>query len=89
MHACLSLGFEGQYRGLPREDNNLERVRRDVYETLRYFKPRDGEDISPHWQGLAATMAPPSARLPLWAVAAAATALLTAAFFALAGRHHQ
>ncbi|CAN7530962.1 type VI secretion system protein TssL, long form [Mesorhizobium sp. LjNodule214] len=83
MHACLSLGFEGQYRGLPREDNNLERVRRDVYETLRYFKPRDGEDISPHWQGLAATMAQPSARLPLWAVAAAATALLTAAFFAL------
>ncbi|RJT40580.1 type VI secretion system protein TssL [Mesorhizobium waimense] len=83
MHACLSLGFEGQYRGLPREDNNLERVRRDVYETLRYFKPRDGEDISPHWQGLAATMAPPSARLPLWVVAAAASALLTAAFFAL------
>ncbi|CAN7728110.1 type VI secretion system protein TssL, long form [Mesorhizobium amorphae] len=83
MHACLSLGFEGQYRGLPREDNNLERVRRDVYETLRYFKPRDGEDISPHWQGMAATMAQPSARLPLWAVAAAATALLTAAFFAL------
>ncbi|TIV05596.1 MAG: DotU family type IV/VI secretion system protein, partial [Mesorhizobium sp.] len=27
MHACLSLGFEGQYRGLAREDNNLERVR--------------------------------------------------------------
>ena len=83
MHACLSLGFEGQYRGLTREDSNLERVRRDVYETLRYFRAHAGEDISPHWQGLAATMAQPSARLPLWVVAAAATALLTAAFFAL------
>ncbi|UVK44045.1 type VI secretion system protein TssL, long form [Mesorhizobium sp. AR07] len=82
MHACLSLGFEGQYRGVTREDNNLERVRRDVYETLRYFRARAGEDISPHWQGLAATMAQPSARLPLWVVAAAASALLTAAFFA-------
>ncbi|MCZ8542672.1 type VI secretion system protein TssL, long form [Mesorhizobium qingshengii] len=83
MHACLSLGFEGQYRGVTREDTNLERVRRDVYETLRYFRARAGEDISPHWQGLAATMARSSARLPLWVVAAAASALLTAAFFAL------
>jgi len=83
MHVCLSLGFEGQYRGLTREDTNLERVRRDVYETLRYFKPRADEDISPRWQGLAATMSQSSTRLPLWAVAAAASALLTAAFFAL------
>ncbi|MER8753590.1 type VI secretion system protein TssL, long form [Mesorhizobium sp. M1050] len=83
MHACLSLGFEGQYRGVKREDNNLERVRRDVYETLRYFRAHAGEDISPHWQGLAETMARSSARLPLWVVAASATALLTAAFFAL------
>ncbi|MER9326556.1 type VI secretion system protein TssL, long form [Mesorhizobium sp. M0488] len=83
MHACLSLGFEGQYRGVRREDNNLERVRRDVYETLRYFRARAGEDVSPHWQGSAATMAQSSARLPLWVAAAAASALLTAAFFAL------
>ncbi len=73
MHACLSLGFEAQYRGLTREDTNLERVRRDVYETLRYFRARASEDISPHWQGLAATMAQSSARLPLWVVAAAAS----------------
>ncbi|TGQ66162.1 type VI secretion system protein TssL [Mesorhizobium sp. M00.F.Ca.ET.186.01.1.1] len=83
MHACLSLGFEGQYRGLTREDTNLERVRRDVYETLRYFKARADEDISPRWQGLAAATTRSSIRLPLWAVAAAASALLTAAFFAL------
>lgn len=83
MHACLSLGFEGQYRGLAREDNNLERVRRDVYETLRYFRARADEDISPHWQSLAVSSAQSPARLPLWVVAAAASALLTAAFFAL------
>jgi type VI secretion system protein ImpK len=83
MHACLSLGFEGQYRGLAREDNNLERVRRDVYETLRYFRARADEDISPHWRGLAETMPQSSARLPLWVIAATASAVLTAAFFAL------
>ncbi|RWF51740.1 MAG: type VI secretion system protein TssL [Mesorhizobium sp.] len=83
MHACLSLGFEGQYRGLAREDNNLERVRRDVYETLRYFRARADEDISPHWQSLAVSSAQQSVRLPLWVIAAAASALLTAVFFAL------
>ncbi|MER9565615.1 type VI secretion system protein TssL, long form [Mesorhizobium sp. M0571] len=83
MHVCLSLGFEGQYRGLAREDTSLERVRGDVYETLRYFRARAGEDISPRWQGMAATMVPSSARLPLWVVAATASALLTAAFFTL------
>ncbi|CAH2396637.1 type VI secretion system protein TssL, long form [Mesorhizobium escarrei] len=83
MHACLSLGFEGQYRGLAREDNSLERVRRDVYETLRYFRARADDDISPHWQSLAVSSPQSSARLPLWVIAAAASALLTAAFFAL------
>ncbi|TPJ40071.1 type VI secretion system protein TssL, long form [Mesorhizobium sp. B2-6-5] len=83
MHACLSLGFEGQYRDLRREDTNLERVRRDVYETLRYYKARADEDISPRWQGSAAAMTQSSIRLPLWVVAAAASALLTAVFFAL------
>ncbi|WP_348530046.1 type VI secretion system protein TssL, long form [Mesorhizobium sp. NFR06] len=83
MHACLSLGFEGQYRALPAERNTLERVRRDVYDTLRYFKPRAGDEISPRWQGMAAALSKPRARLPLWAVAAAATTLVTAAFFGL------
>lgn len=83
MHACLSLGFEGQYRGLAKERNTLERVRRDVYDTLRYFKPRAGDDISPRWQGMAAALPRPRARLPLWAVAAAAATLVTAAFFGL------
>ncbi|WP_202362017.1 type VI secretion system protein TssL, long form [Mesorhizobium sp. 131-3-5] len=83
MHACLSLGFEGQYRGLSSERNTLERVRRDVYDTLRYFRPRAAEDISPRWQGMAAAMTRPRGRLPLWAIAAAAATLVTAAFFGL------
>lgn len=83
MHACLSLGFEGQYRGRAGERDTLERIRRDVYDTIRYFSPGPGDDISPHWQGMAATLSKPRARLPLWAVAAAAATLVTAAFFGL------
>ncbi|TJV03052.1 MAG: DotU family type IV/VI secretion system protein, partial [Mesorhizobium sp.] len=61
MHACLSLGFEGQYRGRVGERDALERVRRDVYDTIRYFQPRAGDDISPHWQGMAAALSKPQA----------------------------
>jgi type VI secretion system protein ImpK len=83
MHACLSLGFEGQYRGMAREDIDLQRVRRDVYETLRYFRERPDDEISPRWQGLSAMMARNSPGVPLWSIAAATLALLTGIFFAL------
>ena len=52
MHACLLLGFEGQYRGAAGGDNELQRVRRDVYQTLRHVKARADDDISPRWRGL-------------------------------------
>lgn len=81
-HACLSLGFEGQYRGSARQEN-LARVRQDVYESLRYFKDRPGPDISPHWQGLSEATAGRRARIPVWAIAAGAVALVAAGFFAM------
>jgi type VI secretion system protein ImpK len=83
MHACLSLGFEGQYRRVASDDSNLERVRRDVYETLRYFRARPDEELSPRWQGLSEAMGQASARVPLWIIAAIASAVLTATFFSL------
>lgn len=82
MHACLSLGFEGQYRATGGE-LHLQQVRRDLYETLRYIKNRSGEEISPHWKG---QEIPPSyvrRTVPVWAVAASAAAILLATFVAL------
>ena len=83
MHACLSLGFEGQYRGLAREASNLERVRRDVYETLRYFKARADDDISPRWQGLSAMMPQPSRGCRFGPSPPPCPPLLAGAFFTL------
>jgi len=82
LHACLSLGFEGQYRAVGQKPA-LERVRQDVFETLRYFKAKPGPDLSPHWQGLSEAMADRPSRLPVWAVAAGACALAAGAFFAM------
>ncbi|WAX93513.1 type VI secretion system protein TssL, long form [Aminobacter sp. NyZ550] len=84
-HACMSLGFEGQYRGVAGGNQSLELVRQDLYAALRYFRPRVYDDISPHWQGLAATVGRRPYRLPLWAMAALALAFVTAAFFWMRG----
>lgn len=83
MHACLLLGFEGQYRGSAGGDNELQRVRRDVYEALRRVKARADDDISPRWRGLALKMGQFSARVPLWAIGSGAAAALAGVFFLL------
>jgi type VI secretion system protein ImpK len=83
MHACLLLGFEGQYRGAAGGDSELQRIRRDVYQTLRHVKARSDDDISPRWRGLALRMGQFDARVPLWAIASGAGALLVGVFFLL------
>ncbi len=85
MHACMSLGFEGPYRGVTGGGQSLAPIRQDIYAALRYFRPLGEDGISPHWQGLAATVGRRPYRLPLWAIAAFALALITAAFFWMRG----
>lgn len=85
MHACMSLGFAGQYRGVAGGNQSLELVRQDLYAALRYFRPLTDDGISPHWQGLAATVGRRPYRLPLWAMAALALAFVTTAFFWMRG----
>lgn len=81
--ACLSLGFEGQYRQLGREDRTFERVRNHVHQTLRSLRPQSGPNLSSHWMGVAAAVQQSRLRLPVWAVAAAACALVAGVFFGL------
>lgn len=83
MHACLSLGFEGQYRGSAKGDNELQRIRRDVYQTLRHLQARADDDISPRWRGMAMMMRDMSTRIPVWAIASAAALLLVGVYMLL------
>ena len=50
------LGFEGQYRGAAGGDGELQRIRRDVYQTLRHVKARTDDEISPRWRGMTLRM---------------------------------
>lgn len=83
IHACLSLGFEGQYRAAAGGDIELQRIRRDVYQTLRTVRPRGTDEISPRWRGVLTKMGGLGDGIPLWAIAALATAFLAALFMAL------
>ena len=83
MHACLSLGFEGQYRGSAKGDNELQRIRRDVYQTLRHLQGRADDDISPRWRGMAVMMRDMSSRIPVWTIASAAALLLVGVYMLL------
>jgi type VI secretion system protein ImpK len=83
MHACLSLGFEGQYRSSGGGDVALQQIRRDVYHTLRHIRPRVGDEISPHWRGQDIAAETGSARIPTWAIASMAAGLLLGIFVVL------
>jgi type VI secretion system protein ImpK len=83
MHACLSLGFEGQYRGSAGGDTELQRVRRDVYQTLRHLKARSDDDISPRWRGMSMMMRDLGSRIPIWAIASLAALGLVGVYILL------
>ncbi len=83
MHACLSLGFHGKYRAIQGGGTLLERERRDLHELLRRVRPRPGDDLSPHWKGLALAARRAAFSLPVWTVAAVAGAVLLGGYITL------
>lgn len=83
MLTCLQLGFEGQYRVMPGGDVELQRIRRQIYETLRRVKPRGDDDISPRWKGVAIAMRRRRGGLPIWVAACFAGAVLVGSYLVM------
>lgn len=83
MLICLQQGFEGKYRGAPGGDVDLQRIRRQIYETLRRVRGREDDDISPHWQGFALATAHQGRRVPIWVVVSLAMALLCGGYIGM------
>lgn len=52
MYLCLSLGFEGKYRVMPRGMSELEVIRDSLYRQIRQMRGDIPRDISPQWEGL-------------------------------------
>jgi type VI secretion system protein ImpK len=69
MYLCLSLGFEGKYRVLPRGMLELEALRDSLYRQIRQLRGDIPREISPHWQGLQDTHRRLVRIVPWWLVA--------------------
>ena len=69
MYICMSLGFEGKYRVLPRGMLELESLRDSLYRQIRQLRGDIPRDISPHWEGLTEGRRRLIRIVPLWLVA--------------------
>ncbi len=69
MYLCMSLGFVGRYRVMPRGVAALTELREGIYRTIRDRRGEFERELSPHWKGVAARARDLGRRLPVWAVA--------------------
>ncbi|MDQ5908897.1 MAG: type secretion system protein ImpK, partial [Pseudomonadota bacterium] len=80
MYLCLAFGFQGRYRLLDNGRNRLDEQRERAYNAIRTARGEFERDLSPHWRGSIQDQNPLVRYVPLWVVAAVATALLLLAY---------
>ncbi|MFY0633357.1 MAG: type IVB secretion system protein IcmH/DotU [Vannielia sp.] len=83
MLICLQLGFEGQYRAMQGGDVKLQQTKRGIYEALRRVKARGDDDISPRWKGIELAARRSFTKVPVWAYAILASAILAGGYFGM------
>jgi type VI secretion system protein ImpK len=82
MYLCLSLGFEGRYRVRDGGRDQLERVREQLFQTIRTQRGDPEPELSPHWRGVTEHRDPLIHQLPLWVFGGLAGLLLLGLFAA-------
>jgi type VI secretion system protein ImpK len=82
-HTCLTLGFHGIHRTSAGGVAELQKIQRDLYETLRRVRPKVYRDLSPRWQGQKLAQGAQRAWLPWWGVAGCAGIALFGLYFLL------
>ena len=80
---CLNLGFRGKHRVQGRTgDSALLALRSAIARAIRNPEAEAAE-LSPHWQGVVAPDEKPRFAVPLWTIALAAVAIMTATYVGL------
>lgn len=80
LYACMSLGFSGRYALDPQGQMKREQLQHELFERIRSVRGTATGPLSEHWQGVREKRRPLLQLLPVWVVAAAGLAVLTAAF---------
>ncbi|HWE72390.1 MAG TPA: type IVB secretion system protein IcmH/DotU [Stellaceae bacterium] len=90
LYFCITLGFEGKYRVIPRGASELVLVREDLYRLIRNNRGEFERSLSPHWQGVGARFAGVHQRIPNWLVGLIGVGVLAVFYvlftFLLSGR---
>lgn len=80
MYIFLSLGYEGRYRLVSRGRDAVEKIRDDLFQTIRTYRGDYERSLSGHWQGLGRVKNTLTQYLPLWVVASALAGVLVLAY---------
>jgi type VI secretion system protein ImpK len=80
VYFCITLGFEGKYRVMPRGGSELAIVREDLYRLIRNHRGEFERELAPHWKGAPAAHRGLVALVPTWVVAAVAAAVLAVCY---------
>ncbi len=75
MYLCISIGFEGRYRVMPRGGAALGELRDGVYRLIRDRRGNFERELAPHWRGTEAGYRPLFQRVPIWAIGLASVFL--------------
>ncbi|WP_370249722.1 type IVB secretion system protein IcmH/DotU, partial [Thalassolituus sp.] len=75
-YLCLSLGFQGKYKVMPRGNEQLEQIRENLYHTIESHRPGWEAELSPHWEGSVKPSEYLKNYIPLWVIASVVLAIL-------------
>jgi type VI secretion system protein ImpK len=84
MYLCLSLGFIGRYRVMPRGIAALSELREGVYRAIRQRRGDFERELSPQWRGINAGARSLARRIPVWATALATLVIASVAYIGFA-----
>lgn len=77
---CLSFGFQGKYRVAEGGQAQLERIRDNLFQTIRAQRKTFEQALSPHWRGVQDKRNALIRYVPLWVIGAIAALILFASF---------
>jgi type VI secretion system protein ImpK len=83
LYCCISLGFEGKYRVMPRGASQLLLLREDLSGLIRVTRGDFEREISPHWRGAQVVHQGLDTQVPHWVVGVAALGALVAIYAGL------
>ncbi len=80
VYVCISFGLEGKYRVTQGGNTQLQRLKDNLFETIRSQRGDFEKDLSPSWRGVEDKRNPLVRYIPYWVLFSIAAVVLSSAF---------